>query len=305
VHLLTGPASHTAPGSYAQMHLAEGAAVVVMRRFDARECLRLVAAHRVTSSHMVPANFTRLLEVPPAERAAYDLSSIRRILHGAAPCPESVKRAVMDVFPPGTVWEYYGASEGMGTVISPDEWLAHPGSVGRPFPGLEVVAVGDDGQVLLPGEVGTLYLSAVPGYEPAYHGDEGKTRAAYHDGRFTVGDLGWVDGDGYVYLADRRTDLILRGGVNVYPAEVEAALVAHPSVADAAVLGLPDERLGQRVHAVVEPAAGVTVDLGSLQAFLAERLADFKRPATVEVVDRLPREPNGKIRRAAMRAERG
>ncbi|MCA1711807.1 MAG: AMP-binding protein [Actinobacteria bacterium] len=301
VHLLAGPAYHTAPGAYAQMHLVEGAPVVIMDRFHGATCLSLIERHRVTNSHLVPANFVRILEV---DHRAHDLSSIRKVLHGAAPCPEPVKRAIMDVFPAGTVWEYYGASEGMGTVISPDDWLAHPGSVGTAFPGLEIRILDDDGEPLPGGEIGTVYLSAVPGYAFAYHNAPAKTAGAWRDDVFTVGDLGWLDEDGYLYLADRRTDLILRGGVNVYPAEVESALAEHPEVVDCAVIGLPDERLGQRVHAIVERSRGSRLEADSLRRFLAERLSDFKVPATVEFVAELPREPNGKVRKAQLRDER-
>lgn len=297
VHLLTGPAYHTAPGAYAQMHLVEGATVVVMDRFDAEECLRLIDAHEVTNSHMVPANFVRLLALPAEVRASYDVSSVRRILHGAAPCPEPVKRAVIDLFPDGSVWEYYGASEGMGTVIGPDDWLAHPGSVGRAFPGLSIAILGEDGAALPPGEVGTVYLSSVPGYEPRYHNAPDHTAAAYVGDRFTVGDLGWIDDAGYLYLADRRTDLILRGGVNIYPAEVESVIAGHPAVVDVAVIGLPDEALGQRVHAIVELQNQRAAAPEELAGHVAERLADFKVPATWEFVDHLPREPNGKVRK--------
>ncbi|MBW3662139.1 MAG: AMP-binding protein [Actinobacteria bacterium] len=304
VHLLTGPAYHTAPGAYAQMHLVEGATVVVLERFDAEGCLRLIDEHGVTNSHMVPANFVRILQLDPQVRARYDLSSIRRILHGAAPCPEPVKRAVIELFPEGTVWEYYGASEGMGTVIGPEDWLEHPGSVGRPFPGLSITILDDDAQPLSPGEVGTVYLSSVPGYAPRYHNDPDKTAAAYVDDRFTVGDLGWLDDEGYLYLADRRTDLILRGGVNVYPAEVESVVAGHPDVVDLAVIGLPDERLGQRVHAIVELRAGSEATPDDLTRFASSRIADYKVPGSWEVVSRLPREPNGKVRKRDLITER-
>jgi long-chain acyl-CoA synthetase len=300
VHLLCGPAYHTAPGAYAQMHLVEGATVVALPRWDPRECLRAIATYRVTSSHMVPANFIRLLEVPAAERAGFQLGSVRKILHGAAACPVSVKRRVMELFPDETVWEYYGASEGMGTVISPAEWLRKPGSVGKPFPGLDLRILGDDGAELPAGAIGTIYLRPTKGYEPRYRNAPDKTRAAYQGELFTVGDLGWQDEDGYVYIADRRTDLILRGGVNVYPAEVEGALCEHADVVDAAVFGVADERLGQRVQAMVELRAGAVLDLPALREFLAERLADYKIPAAIEIVATLPREESGKIRKRAL-----
>jgi long-chain acyl-CoA synthetase len=301
VHLMCGPVYHTAPSAYALMHLVEGATVVVMGRFDAAEALRLIEAEKVTTSQMVPAQFIRILE---ADWRRYDLSSVRKILHAAAPCPVPVKRRIMEVFPPGAVWEYYGASEGMATVISPQEWLRKPGSVGRPFPGLSIKILDEDGQEMAVGEVGSVYISAFGGRGFEYHNAPDKTRSAWRDGYFTVGDLGWLDEDGYLFLADRRTDLILSGGVNIYPAEVEAALLEDPDVVDAAVFGLPDERMGQKVHAVVELRPGARRDAPALLLRLARHLADFKLPRSVEFVDELPREPNGKVVKARLRHER-
>jgi long-chain acyl-CoA synthetase len=302
VHLLCGPAYHTAPGAYAQMHLMEGARVVFMDRWDADVCLGLIESERVTNSHMVPANFVRVLEV---DWRRYDLGSIRKILHAAAPCPVAVKRRIIEVFPPGTVWEYFGMSEGMGTVISPDEWLAHPGSVGRAFPGVDVKILAESGSPCPPGEVGLIYVSSVPGHARfRYHGADEKTEAAWRGDYFTVGDLGWLDGDGYLFIADRRVDLVISGGVNIYPAEIENALSDHPDVVDAAVFGLPDERMGQRVHAVVEIRPGAAPDADALIDSLRGRLADFKLPRSVEFVDRLPREPTGKIRKRELREQR-
>ena len=192
----------------------------------------------------------------------------------------------------------------MGTVISPGEWLLKPGSVGRPFPGLEVRILDEEGRQLPPGEIGTIYVSTFPGASFAYRGDEEKTAAARRDGFVTVGDLGHLDAHGYLYIADRRTDLIITGGVNVYPAEVENALAADPDVADSAVIGLPDERMGQRVHAIVELRRGAAADAGAISARLADRLADFKRPRTYEFVDTLPRQPNGKVLKWQLRRER-
>lgn len=301
IHLMCGPVYHTAPSAYALMHLVEGATVVVMERWDATGALQLIERERVTTSQMVPAQFIRILE---ADWQSFDLSSVRKIQHAAAPCPVTVKRRIMEVFPPGTVWEYYGASEGMATVISPGEWLQKPGSVGRPFPGLTVRIVDDAGDEVPSGEVGVIYVSAFAGRGFEYHNDPEKTGAAWHDGFFTVGDMGWIDEDGYLFLADRRTDLILSGGVNVYPAEVEAALIDDPDVVDAAVFGLPDERMGQRVHAVVELRVGVPRDEEELRKRLAGHLADFKLPRTIEFVDELPREPNGKVLKGRLRNER-
>lgn len=301
VHLMCGPTYHTAPSAYAHMTLGEGGSVVIMRKWDAEECLRLIESEHVTTAQMVPANFIRILEANWPER---DLSSLRKVLHAAAPCPVDVKRRITEVFPPDTVWEYYGASEGMASVISPEEWAQKPGSVGRPFPGLSVRICDDDGAELPPGEVGAIYISAFSTARFEYHNAPEKTSQAWRDGYFTVGDLGWLDDDGYLFLADRRTDLVLSGGVNVYPAEVEAALIEDADVVDAAVIGLPDERMGQRVHAVVELRPDAPRDADALLARLATRLADYKRPRTLEFVDELPREPNGKVLKTRLRAER-
>ncbi|MFL6239824.1 MAG: AMP-binding protein [Actinomycetes bacterium] len=302
VHLLTGPAYHTAPGNYAQMHLMEGARVVIMPRFSADECLQLIEQERVTTAHMVPANFVRILDV---DWRAHDRSSVRKVLHAAAPCPIPVKERILEVFPSGSVWEYLGMSEGMATVISPDEWLEHPGSVGRPFPGVSVRVYDDNGNVLAPGEIGSIYVSTVPGYEPfRYHGAPEKTASVWRDGHYTVGDLGWLDRDGYLYVADRRTDLVISGGVNIYPAEVEQSLVSHDDVIDAAVFGLPDERMGQRVHAVVELRRGAQCSADELFEHLRAQLAHFKVPRTMEFLAELPREPTGKVRKRELREAR-
>ncbi|HMK62044.1 MAG TPA: AMP-binding protein [Acidimicrobiales bacterium] len=301
VHLMCGPVYHTAPSAYALMHLVEGATVVVMARWDAPEALRLVEAERVTTSQMVPAQFIRILE---ADWQGYDLSSVRKVLHAAAPCPVPVKRRIMEVFPPGVVWEYYGASEGMATVISPEEWAAKPGSVGRAFPGLSIRILDEEGESLPVGEVGAVYISAFTGRGFEYHNAPDKTRSAWRDGYFTVGDMGWLDEDGYLFLADRRTDLILSGGVNIYPAEVETALLEDADVVDAAVFGLPDERMGQKVHAVVELRPGASPDAEALRARLSRHLADFKLPRSIEFVDELPREPNGKVVKSRLRQQR-
>ncbi|HUA94500.1 MAG TPA: AMP-binding protein [Acidimicrobiales bacterium] len=302
VQLVCGPLYHTAPSAYAEYALWEGGRVVVQDGFDGGRCLSLIEAHRVTHTQMVPAHFVRILE---ADWAAHDRSSLRLVLHAAASCPVPVKWRILEVFPSGTVWELYGATEALATVISPGEWILKPGSVGRAFPGLEVRVLDDEGRPAPPGEIGTIYVSLPPSARFAYRGDPEKTAAAYRDGFVTVGDLGHLDQDGYLFIADRRTDLIVTGGVNVYPAEVESALAADPDVVDSAVIGLPDDRMGQRVHAIVELRPGAGADPEALLARLADRLADFKRPRTVELVATLPREPDGKVRKGMLRAERG
>lgn len=300
VHLVVGPIYHTMPNAYAAQHFFVGATVVLMPKFDAAECLRLIAQERVTTSSMVPAHFIRILEVPDDVRARCDISSLRKVLHAAAPCPPEVKRRIMRVFPPDSVWEFYGATEGPGTIISPAEWTQRPGSVGRPWPGITVSVLDDDGAEVPPGTIGTIYLSSPGGRKFSYHNDDAKTAAAFRGDRFTVGDLGWLDEEGYLFIADRRTDMVITGGVNVYPAEIEAALIAHPDIVDAAVFGIPDERWGQALHAVVETRTPLTAE--QVQAWCREKLADYKCPRTVEFVDVLPRDPNGKVLKRDLRA---
>jgi long-chain acyl-CoA synthetase len=294
VQLVCGPCNFTGPSTYAEFALREGGLVVVQDGFFGARCLRLIETHRVNRAFMVPAHFVRLLE---ADWTRYDRSSVQMILHSAAPCPPAVKWRAMEIFPPGTMWELYGATEGMGTLISPGEWLMKPGSVGRPFPGLQVRILDDEGHPVPCGEIGGIYVSPMGGYEFTYRGDPAKTAAAHRDGYFTAGDMGWLDVDGYLFIADRRTDLIVSGGVNVYPAEVEAALAENVDVADSTVIGLPDPRMGQRVHALVvgRPGSGATEP--AIMAQLAQRLAPYKRPRSLEFVDVIPRDLAGKVHR--------
>ncbi len=300
VHLMVGPAYHSGPAYWAQMHLAFGAAVVVMRRWDAEEALALIERHRVTTAHMVPANFQRILALPDEVRDRYDLSSLKIVVHAAAPCPVPLKRAFMDFVGADKVWEYYGASEGGGTVISPEEWLAKPGSVGRPFPGNEFVILDDDGTELPAGEVGTVWVRpAESSFE--YHNDPEKTAAQHRGGFFTVGDAGYLDADGYLFLADRKSDMVISGGVNIYPREIEECLLRHDDVVDCAVLGVPDDEWGEVLYAIVQPRPGAVLDETAVVEWVREHLADYKRPRIVEFVTELPRDPNGKVRKPKLR----
>lgn len=301
VHLVVGPLYHTMPNAGGAQHLFVGATVVIMEKFDAAECLRLIAVERVTTSCMVPAHFIRLLELPEAVRARHDLSSVRKILHAAAPCAPDVKRRIFALFPPGSVWEFYGATEGPGTIVAPDEWLAKPGSVGRPWPGVTVKVLDDEGVECPPGAVGTIYLSTLGGRKFAYHNAPEKTADAFRGDLFTVGDMGWLDADGYLFIADRKHDMVITGGVNVYPAEIEAALVAHPDVVDCAVFGVPDDRWGEALKAVVEKRPGSALDAGGVQAWCRGKLADYKCPRSVDFIDTLPRDPNGKVLKRQLR----
>lgn len=296
VHLVAGPLYHTGPSSYGQVHLLVGATVVVMPRFDAAEALQLIDRHRVTTSFMVPTHFSRILQLDPTERRRFDVSSMRLVLHSAAPCPPHVKRGIMQVFPPGTVTEFYGASEGGFSRITAEQWLAKPGSVGTPWPGHELRIVDEAGRALPPGEVGLIYMRG-PRMDFRYRGADEKTRQAFRDGFFTAGDLGYLDADGYLFIADRRTDLIISGGANVYPAEVESVILQHPAIADAAVIGLPDAEMGKSVVAVVELRPGHSATADDIIAFARRDLAHYKCPRRVEFVVELPREPQGKLRK--------
>ncbi len=296
VHLVCGPLYHTAPASYAQAHLLVGASVVLLPRFDAVAALAAIARYRVTTTFMVPTHFVRLLQVPEETRQQYDLSSIRLVLHAAAPCPIEVKRSIMELFPPHSVVEFYGASETGFTRVTAEEWLKKPGSVGKPWPGHELRILDEEGRECAPGEVGLVYVRS-PQMNFAYRHAPEKNTQAFRDGWFTAGDLGYLDEDGYLFLVDRRTDLILSGGANVYPAEVEQTLLLHPSVADAAVVGVPDEDLGRRVVAVVELRPEHSLSERELIEFARSRLAHYKCPRQVIFVAELPREPTGKIRR--------
>jgi long-chain acyl-CoA synthetase len=288
--------------NFATISVQLGHPVVLMDRWDPEETLRLVERHRVTHSHMVPTQFRRLLALPDEIRTAYDLSSMRCMIHSAAPCPPEVKRRMLSWWGPVIV-EYYAASEGGGTTIFAEEWLRRPGSVGRPWPGSQVRVLDDDGNDVPVGTTGQVYLQMGDAtFE--YHRDAEKTRAARVGRLFTVGDIGYLDDEGYLFLCDRRSDMIISGGVNIYPAEIEGELLCHPDVADAAVFGIPHEEWGEEIKAVVQPGYGVEPGpalTASLQAFLAGRLAKFKLPRTIDYTDELPRDPNGKLYKRRLR----
>ncbi len=306
VYILSGPAYHAGPGGYVMSALFVGARSVIMQpgstgAWDAREWLRLIASERVTISFMTPAHFIRILEVPESERAAFDLSSLRVIVHGGAPCPVPVKERILDALAPAEVWELYGASEGGATRISPAEWRERPGSVGLPWPGVEVRVLDDDAHVLPAGETGLVYIRPAGGARFHYHDDEEKTASVWRDDAFTVGDVGHLDADGYLYLTDRANDMVIRGGVNIYPREIEDVLFTNPAVVDCAVFGVPDDRLGERLHAVIEVRTPVTD--AELDAWCRARLADYKVPASWEQVAELPRHPNGKVLKRLLRGQ--
>jgi len=301
VHLVTSPMYHMAPLSFAYFSLHFEHALVLMDGWDAEGALALIDRHRVTTTHMVPTQFQRLRMLPAETRARYDVSSLRHVMHAAAPCPVDLKRAMLDWWGP-VIYEYYGATEGGGTLARPQEWLANPGTVGRPWPGADVKIYRDDGTECGPDEVGTVYLKLTMDFE--YKDDPAKTSASRRDGYFTVGDVGLLDAEGWLYLRDRKIDMIISGGVNIYPAEIEAVLLAHPEVADAAVFGIPHDDFGEEVKAVVEPAPGAVPgpDLAErLREHCAAGLARFKCPRSIDFLPSLPRDPNGKLYKRRLR----
>ncbi|MCQ4041931.1 acyl-CoA synthetase [Streptantibioticus rubrisoli] len=304
VHLVCSPLYHTAVLQFAAAALHIGHPVVVMDKWAPEEMLRVIDAYGCTHTHMVPTQFHRLLALPDEVKRRYDVSSMRHAIHGAAPCPEHIKRAMLEWWGP-CVEEYYAASEGGGTFAPAAEWLKKPGTVGRAWPISEIAIFDDAGNRLPPGELGTVYMSmSTGGFR--YHKDEDKTRKNRIGDFFTVGDLGYLDEDGYLYLRDRKIDLIISGGVNIYPAEVEAALLTHPAVADAAVFGVPHEDWGEEVKAVVEPAPGAVAGAelaGELMAHCGRVLAKYKCPKSVDFVAEMPRDPNGKLYKRRLRGD--
>lgn len=302
VQLVPGPLYHNGPFLFSCRGLFTGHHLVVMQRFDAEEALRLIERHRVGFVMMVPTMMQRIHKLPDATREAYDVSSLHTVLHLAAPCPPWLKQAWIDWLGPERILELYAGTEANGlTVIRGDEWLEHPGSVGRPV-GCELKILDPETHEELPtGEVGEVYMRSRRGAGATYRYVGAEPTVV--DGFDTIGDLGWVDEDGYLYLADRRTDLIISGGANVYPAEVEAAIDTHPAVRSSAVIGLPDDDLGQRVHAIVDATGDV--DEPELLAHLGQQLARYKVPRSVELTDEGPlRGDDGKVRRSALREAR-
>ncbi|MGV0052282.1 acyl-CoA synthetase [Mycobacterium colombiense] len=300
VYLSPAPLYHAAGVNYTMAVHRVGAASILMRKFDAETVLRLIQTHRVTHAQFVPTMFVRMLKLPAAVRERYDVSSLRCVIHAAAPCPVDVKHRMMEWFGP-IIHEYYGGTEGFaGTTIGPQEWLAHPGSVGIPTAPVHVV--GEDGRELPVGESGELYFEGGPNFE--YFKDPAKTASVYNDrGWRSLGDMGYVDSDGFLYLTDRSTFTIVSGGVNIYPQEAENLLVMHPKLLDAAVFGVPNDEFGEEVKAVVQPADGVVPGpelAAELIEYCRSRLAGYKCPRSIEF-DSLPRDSNGKLYKRRIR----
>lgn len=298
-----GPLYHNAPFSCMHFGLFGGGHVIDMKKFDAELALSLIDTHRVGWINLVPTMMHRIMALPLDVRARYSMKSLRVVFHMAAPCAAWLKRAWIDWLGPERIFELYGGTERQGaTIITGQEWLERPGSVGRVQVGARMRVLRDDGNDCAPGEVGEIYFLPDAGRNASYHyiGAEAKAKGEWE----SLGDLGYVDEDGYLFLSDRRTDLILCGGANIYPAEVEAALELHPAVACAVVVGLPDVDLGQRVHAIVELHQGTTLDAADLVAHAKRQLAPYKVPRTVEFVQTRLRDDAGKVRRSALRDAR-
>ncbi|WP_054811954.1 acyl-CoA synthetase [Nocardia arizonensis] len=306
VYLSPAPLYHAAPLRFGGVVNALGGTLVVMEKFDAEGALAAIERYRVTHSQWVPTMFVRMLKLDESVRARYDVSSLEVAVHAAAPCPVEVKRAMIDWWGP-ILYEYYASTEANGaTFIDSEQWLRKPGSVGTA--GLGVIRVcGEDGAELPSGEIGAVYFEREE--QPfAYHNDPAKTAEAVHPDHptwTTTGDIGYVDEEGYLFLTDRKAFTIISGGVNIYPQEIEDALALHPAVLDVAVIGVPDEEMGESVKAVVQPAPGVepgTELAAELRAYLRERIAAYKVPRTVDFSDDLPRTPTGKLVKGKLRA---
>jgi long-chain acyl-CoA synthetase len=305
VTALCGPFYHSAQWAFSFLPMMAGSATVMQDKYDSAALLALIDRYRATNVHLVPTQMKRLLDLPDAVKSSFDGSSLELVLHGAAPCPPAVKRGLIDWWGP-KISEYYGSTEGsVITLINSTNWLAKGGSVGPPLPGMEIIVVADDGSRCAPNQEGTLYFRNAGGADFEYHNAPEKTAEAHLEpGVFTTGDVGYLDDDGYLWLSDRRIDMIISGGVNIYPAEIEGVIGGHPLVADVAVIGVPNEEFGEEVKALVVPNVGVAGD-DELRATLAlacrAQLAGYKCPRSFDFVDDLPRTGTGKVQKRKLR----
>jgi acyl-CoA synthetase (AMP-forming)/AMP-acid ligase II len=297
VHLWCGPGYHSGVAFFVALHQVLGATNVIQPKFEAEGALDLIERHRVTTTFIAPTLLQRLVDAQ--QRRPRDLSSLRAVILGAAPCPHALKVRAEAVL--GQVlWEFYGATEtGINTVLRPEDQLRKPGSCGTSVPGQEIRLVGPDGNEVAEGEPGELMVRN--SWLAEYYNRPDATGKSLHDGFFSVGDVAYRDGEGYYYICDRQVDMVISGGVNIYPAEVEAALHAHPGVMDAAVIGVPDEQWGESVKAVVQLRPGMSATADELIAFCSERLAGYKKPRTIDFVDELPRDAAGKLLKRKLR----
>ncbi|MGB8403216.1 MAG: AMP-binding protein [Mycobacterium sp.] len=297
VHLVSTGMHHGGCQSFYLGALNVGQPLAIMDRFDAEQTLAAIERYKVSTAYMVPTQFVRMLKLPPAVRGKYDLSSLHSVVHSAAPCPRQVKRDMFDWWGP-VIWETYGGTEGAATIAKPHRWLEKPGTVGRPVHGMNVKIIDDDGNELSANEIGNVYIERLDGQTFEYRNDAELTASVHRGAAFTIGDVGYLDDDGYLFICDRAKDMIISGGVNIYPAEVEGVLSSHPAIADVAVIGVPNAEWGEEVKAVVEPVAGrqASDDLAEdIMSYCRERLARFKCPRTVDFQSPLPRTEAGKL----------
>ena len=304
VHITQAPLYHTAVNNWTTTSLQLGHTVVLMDKWTPEGALERIEKYRVTHSHMVPTMFNRLLQLPDEVRLRYDVSSLRRMIHAAAPCPVETKRKMIEWWG-DSIWEYYAATEGGGTLVSPQDWLKYPGTVGKPWPNSEVIVVDEEGNELPPYESGTIYMR-MGGNQFEYYKDDEKTKKSRlkDSGFWTVGDVGYFNEDGYLFLNDRSNDMIIVGGVNIYPAEIEGALIQHPAVADVAVFGIPNDDTGEEIKAVIELRAGWEPSeetSKSIMDFARENLARQKHPRSIDYTTEMPRDPNGKLYKRKLR----
>jgi long-chain acyl-CoA synthetase len=300
--VITGPVYHSAPNSYALHAVREGGLVILQPRFNAVELLEMIQTHGITHLHMVPTMFVRLLQLPDAIKRKYDVSSLKFVAHAAAPCPPQVKRGMIEWWGP-VINEYYGATETGGCVFHTSrEALRKPGTVGKPYAGCVVKILDPQGRELPPNAVGEVFMRIEGFPDFTYHKLDEKRREIERQGLITAGDIGYLDEDGYLFLCDRSRDMIISGGVNIYPAEIEAVLISMPGVKDCAVFGIPDTEFGESVAAYIEPRDGATLDREQVRAFLASRIAGFKVPKLIKFEGGLPREDSGKIFKRKLRA---
>jgi fatty-acyl-CoA synthase/long-chain acyl-CoA synthetase len=272
-----------------------------MRRFDAEDALRTIARHRCTSTFMAPTLVKRIVDLPEAVRARYDVSSMRVLVVAAAPCPMRVKEEALRCFGP-VLWEFYGSTElGVNTVLRPEDVLRKPGSCGRAAPGIELAVHDDEGRAVAPGTPGELFVRRYAGMFDGYYKDAAATRGSWRGEWASVGDVAYVDDEGFVYICDRKRDMIISGGVNIYPAEVEDALHRHPDIDDVAVFGVPDDDWGERVHAAVQPRPGARLGAQDVIAFARRHVADYKVPREVSFHAEFPRDAAGKLLKRVLR----
>lgn len=302
VHLCGSPLYHTAVLNFSTYSLHMGHTVVIMGKWKPEDQLRLSEKYRVTHSHMVPTQLHRLLALPDEIKEKYELSSYTHMIHSAAPCPVETKQKMLAWWGP-CLYEYYAASEGGGTLITPQQWLNKPGSVGLPWPISQIRIISDEDDLCSPNEIGTVYIR-MGEMTFKYHGDEDKTNKAWSDGFFTVGDAGYLDEDGYLFLCDRKADMIISGGLNIYPAEIESVLFQFPNIVDVAVFGVPNEEWGEEIKAILEMGESGTHDdklAAEIIAFCRQNLAKYKCPKSIEFINVMPRDPNGKLMKRKLR----